>query len=125
MKSARELKIYREKTIESVANNMLDMAWKYLGEKVNEEMKKEFTEFFENQCIKINKEEMDSRMEKVLICGNFPRFADTIRRKAKRLLEDNLRDRGWELKLVEVSVEKNDEEKTEKYWALCPLPDEK
>ena len=120
MKSARELKIYREKTIESVANNMLDMAWKYLGEKVNEEMKKEFTEFFENQCIKINKEEMDSRMEKVLICGNFPRFADTIRRKAKRLLEDNLRDRGWELKLVEVSVEKN-----EKYWALCPLPDEK
>lgn len=121
MKSARELKIYREKTIESVANNMLKMAWEYLGVKVNEE----FTEFFENQCIKINKEEMDSRMEKVLIWGNFPRFADTIRRKAKRLLDDNLRDRGWELKLVEVSVEKNDEEKTEKYWALCPLPDEK
>lgn len=125
MKSARELNMYREKKIESVANNMMKKAWEYLGEKVNEEMKKEFTEFFENQSIKINKEEMDSRMEKVLIWGNFPRFADTTRRKAKRLLEDNLRDRGWELKLVEVSVEKNDEEKTEKYWALCPLPDEK
>lgn len=108
MESATNLKRYRKKAIESATQDMVEMAWSYLEEKVA----KGTPEFFENQCIRIDKEELDSRMERTLAWAEYPHFADIIRKEAKRLLRENLSEQGWRLMAIGEG----------KCWALCPLP---
>lgn len=109
MTSARELKRYKEMTLENTKNKMVQAAWKFL----NKEVQEKYEAFLEEEIIRISKDELEEEMDKALEWAKYPHFSEEIRKKANEELAKNLLDRGWKLMCISSC--------NEVYWALCPI----